>query len=166
MAGFGYVCAVLLALVFVRAGTAKVARPAATAAGFAALGVPAAPAIARAVPLVELALAVALLAVPRAGGIAALVLLAGFSAFLARTVRAGVTVGCNCFGQAGAEPVSGRDLVRNAMLGLLAAAALGATRPTRPSAGAVATAVAAVAVDAVTLRLVGSWRGAQRDRRG
>lgn len=146
MGGFGYVCAVVLAAVFVRAGVAKAIRSEGTVAGFVALGVPRAPAVARAVPAVEMALAVALLSFPRIGGVAALVTLATFSLFLARAVRAGVTVGCNCFGQARAEPVSGRDLVRNAMLATLALAALSTTRPVMPSL--VAAVAAAVVVGA------------------
>jgi uncharacterized membrane protein YphA (DoxX/SURF4 family) len=151
MAGLGYVCAVVLAAVFVRAGAAKVARPSVTTAGFAALGVPAAGAVARAVPLVELALAVTLLAVPLAGGIAALVLLGGFSAFLGKAVRAGVDVGCNCFGQARAEPVSDLDLVRNGLLGLLAAGAVATPRPVAPGVAAVAVGLAAAGLGAGAL---------------
>jgi len=151
MAGFGYACAVVLAAVFVRAGVAKAIRPAGTVAGFVALGVPGAPVVGRAVPAVEIALAVTLLSFPRLGGVAALVTLAAFSAFLARAVRAGVTVGCNCFGQARAEPVSGRDLVRNTMLAVLALAALVATRPVVPSLVAAVAAVAVVAAGVVGL---------------
>lgn len=152
MGGFGYVCAVVLAAVFVRAGVAKAIRSEGTVAGFVALGVPSAPVVARAVPAVEIALAVALLSFPRIGGVAALVSLGAFSVFLARAVRAGVTVGCNCFGQARAEPVSGRDLARNAMLATLALAALSASRPVVPSLVAVLSAAAVVLAGVAILR--------------
>jgi hypothetical protein len=152
MAGFGYVCAVVLAAVFVRAGVAKAVRPQGTVAGFVALGVPGAPVVARAVPAVEIALAVALLSFPRIGGVGAVVTLGAFSVFLARAVRAGVTAGCNCFGQARTEPVSGHDLVRNAMLAALAAAALSASRPVVPSLVATVAAVAIVLAGVVVLR--------------
>ena len=137
MADLGYACAVLLAAVFVRAGAAKLARPAATGATFAALRLPAAGGMARAVPLVELLVAVALLAVPRVGAAAAVVLLAAFSAVLARAVRAGLDTPCNCFGAARADPVSGGVLVRNGLLAGLAVAALAAPRPGTSVAGAV-----------------------------
>lgn len=152
MAGFGYACAAALAAVFVRAGVAKLARPAETAIGFAALGVPAPPLTARIVPLVELVLAAVLLAAPRAGGAAALVLLAAFSAFVGRTLQRGLAVPCNCFGTARAEPVSGVDLLRNLLLGGLAVAALLATEPLVPDVWAVAVAVVAVAAGAGALR--------------
>ncbi|MGI8777076.1 MAG: MauE/DoxX family redox-associated membrane protein [Acidimicrobiales bacterium] len=151
-AGFGYVCAVVLAGVFVGAGVSKAARPAGTVAGFVALGVPGAPVVARALPAVEIALAVALLSFPRIGGVAALVTLGAFSAFLARAVRAGVTAGCNCFGRARADPVSGHDLVRNAMLAALAAAAILTARPVVPSLVATAVAVAVVVAGVAVLR--------------
>ncbi|MGI9023079.1 MAG: MauE/DoxX family redox-associated membrane protein [Acidimicrobiales bacterium] len=151
-AGFGYASAVVLAGVFVRAGVAKAVRPAKTATGFAALGIPAAPAVARVVPAVELALAIALLAFPRIGAAVALVVLAAFSVFLVRAVRAGVTVGCNCFGQARADPLSSLDLVRNGLLGLLAAATLTADRPAVPGIVDLAVIMVAVAAGAAGLR--------------
>ena len=160
MSGFGYACAVVLAAVFVRAAVAKGVRPRDTAAGFAALGVPAPEAAARAVPAAELVLSVLLLAVPRPGGVAALVLLAVFSALLAGVVRRGVTVGCNCFGAARAGPVSGVDLLRNGLLAALAAAALLASSPQVPHPPAIAAAAALVAAGAGSLRLVRARRRA------
>ncbi|HEX3623501.1 MAG TPA: MauE/DoxX family redox-associated membrane protein [Acidimicrobiales bacterium] len=151
MDGLGYACALLLAGVFVRAGAAKLARPATTAAGFAALGVPVAARAARAVPLVELLCAVALIGAPRAGGGAGLVLLAGLSVVLVRALRAGWAVPCNCFGTARAEPVSTTDLVRNALLAGLAAVSLADTHPTVPGPMAVVVAVGAFAAGLVAL---------------
>ncbi len=142
MAELGYACAVLLAAVFVRAGAAKLARPAATAATFSALGVPRAGATARAVPVVELLVAAGLLAGPRAGAVAALALLLPFSVVLARSVRRGSVTPCNCFGSARSDPVSAVDLVRNGLLALAAVAGLWAADPTVPGPGAVAVAVA------------------------
>jgi uncharacterized membrane protein YphA (DoxX/SURF4 family) len=142
MGGLGYACAVLLAAVFVRAGAAKLARPGPTASSFVALGVPAARATARAVPVVELLVAVALLTVPRAGAISALVLLVPFTAVLARAVRRGSDTPCNCFGSARAESVSAVDVVRNVLLGALALVATAAARPVTPATGAAVTAAA------------------------
>jgi uncharacterized membrane protein YphA (DoxX/SURF4 family) len=122
--GIGYVCALVLAAVFVRAAVVKLMRADETQAGFAALHLPAARPLARVVPLVELALAVTLIVVPRIGGVAALVLLAGFTVVLGRAIASGVTAPCNCFGAARAEPVSGRDILRNLVLAGLAVAAL------------------------------------------
>ncbi|MFN2608325.1 MAG: MauE/DoxX family redox-associated membrane protein [Acidimicrobiales bacterium] len=153
MEGFAFSCAVVVAVVFVRAGVAKAVRPQETAVGFSALGVPAAPAVARAVPAAELALAAALLAAPRAGAVAALLLLVVFSAFLARAVAAGSTAPCNCFGQARAGPVSGLDVARNGLLALLAVAALATSRPVVPSVVDVVGVVALTAAGVVALRL-------------
>ena len=164
MEGFGYACAVALGAVFVGAGAAKAARPAETAAGFRALGLPAPPALARLVPLSELGAAAILLAAPRAGGAAALLLLGGFSVFLGRALRRGLTAPCNCFGAVRAEAVSTLDLVRNLGLAALAAAALLAGRPVVPSVPAAAVAVAAVGAGVLVLRAVRarvtrrSWR--------
>lgn len=145
MDGLGYACALLLAGTFVRASAAKVARPAETAMSFVALGVPVAGAAARAVPVVELLVAVALLASPRAGAIGALGLLVPFTAVLARAVAAGIQTPCNCFGAARADPVSAVDVARNLLLMGLAVAAATATEPTWPAAGAAAVAAVAFA---------------------
>ena len=113
----GLVASGFLAFVLVWAGASKLAYPAEVASGFAALGLPAAPVLARVVPVVELGLAVALLAVPVAGALGTLVLLALFSAVLARAVLRGVDTGCGCFGAGSyARRVSWRDLLRNAVL--------------------------------------------------
>ena len=133
MDGLGYACALVLAAVFVRAGAAKLARPVETAASFAALGVPAPGLLARAVPFVELLVAAALIAEPRAGGLVALLLLVGFSGFLVRAVRAGSQAPCNCFGSVRADPVSSVDVARDLLFGILAATSLAAPGPTRPS---------------------------------
>lgn len=123
--------ALVLAAVFVRAGVAKLSRRAETEAGLRAMRVPAARPLALGVPLVELATAVLLIAAPRAGGIASLVLLVIFTGVLVRAIASGVTAPCNCFGAARAEPVSIKDVVRNIVLaGLAVAAAVAAAPPT------------------------------------
>ena len=146
MAGFAYAGAVVLAAVFVRAAAAKLARPRDAAAGFDALGVPAPAAMAWLVPAAELAVATLLVAVPRAGGVAALVLLVPFTLVLARAVRAGVLTGCACFGSSSRRPVSGRDLVRN---GVLAAMALVVSAAAEPRAAVLVLTGVAVAIVAV-----------------
>lgn len=156
MDGLGYACALLLAALFVWAGAAKLARPAATAAGFTALGVPAGATVARAMPFVELAVAATLLAAPRPGAIVAVLLLTVFSAFLARAVLSGIHAPCNCFGTARADPVSWADVARNAMLAGLAVAGLGAPRPAVPGAAAVALVAGVSACGYLVLRTLRS----------
>lgn len=153
--GTGYAAAVVLAALFLRAATAKLARPGDAAGAFRGLGLPAADVLARAVPATELVLAAVLLAAPRAGAAAALVVLVAFSVVVARAVGAGVATPCACFGTSTAEPVSGTDLVRNGLLGVLATWALLAPRPVVPDP--VAAVVVAGAVGA-GYAVVARWR--------
>ena len=151
MSGVGYVAACVTAGVLAWAGVAKWQRPRGTAASFAGLGLPAPEVLARAVPVAELSVAAGLVVVPRAGAVAALVLLAAFTAVLARAVAGGVGVGCACFGAAATRPVSSVELVRNAGLMALAAAALGASAPVRPAVEDVILVSTAVVVGVVGL---------------
>lgn len=125
MAGVGYGCAFLLAFVFVRAAVAKLNRPTETAAAFATMGLPVPHVLSRVVPTTELALAVALVASPPIGAVAAIAVLGVFSVVLSRHV--GSEAGCGCFGSASTRPVSRSDLVRNAALAAMALVALLAT---------------------------------------
>lgn len=112
--------ALVLALVFVWAAVAKLRNRSTTTRSFEAFGLPAAAALAVLVPLVELALAAALVVNPVLGATLALPVLAGFTAQLLLARRRGVVTGCGCFG--GARPASPTvELTRNAAL---AAAAL------------------------------------------
>lgn len=141
-------CGLVLAAVFVRAATAKVARLSSAENGFAALGLPAPAALARVVPSGELTVAVLLIAAPRAGGLAAAAVLAVFTAVLVRAVVAGTRAGCPCFGTARMHPVSGLDVVRNCLLSALAVVALWAPEPVLPEP--------AQAVGAIALCLMGA----------
>jgi hypothetical protein len=106
------VAALVLAAVFAWSGIAKlVRRPDLTQ-----LGLPAQ--TWWVLSFVEIDLAVALVISPVVGGIGALGLLAGFTAFLVARRNSGV--GCGCFGSAKAEPISSQDLMRNAALLVLA----------------------------------------------
>jgi hypothetical protein len=80
--------------------------------------------LAIALPLVELAIAVALLPAATAawGALAAALLLATFTAAVARTLLQGREVDCNCFGSLGSSRISRWTLVRNVTLLALAAA--------------------------------------------
>lgn len=106
--------ALVLAAVFAWSAVSKIVRR----PDMTALGLPVWTAPVTAV--VELALAVALLVRPADGGVAALAVLAGFTAFLAR--RVGTGAGCGCFGTT-TEPVTSQDLMRNAALLAVAAVA-------------------------------------------
>lgn len=147
--------AVVLAGVFAWAGVAKLARPAATAAVLRAFALPGASVLARGVPAVELALVGLLLARPRAGGLAALGLLALFSGLLVtRLARGAGDVACGCFGGTRSTGGAAVELVRNGLLGGLAVAALGAPTPVAPQLPAVVALGAALASGAVLLALV------------
>jgi len=119
----GYAAALLLAAVFGWAGLAKFRTRDQTARTFRAFGLAAPDALAVGVPVTELVLAVGLVVVPGWAALGALAVLAGFTTVLVRAMRAGVDVGCGCFGTAKREPVSFVELIRN---GLLATAAVAA----------------------------------------
>lgn len=137
MSDVAYVTAVVLAGLFAWAGVAKLLDREQTARAFTALGLPAPGLLSTAVPLVELALAVCLLAFPAPAALAALGLLAAFTTILVRAVRAGVDVGCRCFGSARTEPVSSVEVLRNGLLGGAATVASFATGPVVPQPSAV-----------------------------
>lgn len=156
MTGIAMSSAAVLALVLVWAGSAKLRDRERTASGFRAIGVPAPGVLAIAVPLAELVTAVLLVAVPRIGGLAALVMLTAFSLFLVTRIRTGAAVGCGCFGSARERPPSLVELVRNAGLATLAVAATATPRavvPALPDAVVVATVVAVGAVGLALLDL-------------
>jgi len=128
------IAAILLATTFVAAGAAKLIRYPRWRSALEGYRLAAAPrgAIAMGVPIVEVAVALSLVFLSQAVGAAlALVLLALFSAAIARAAsRGGRRVPCGCFGGAGS-----RDyrllLARNAVLSAAAAVVLleGSDRP-------------------------------------
>src|SRR5690242_20584973 len=79
-------------------------------------------AAALALPVVELAAAVALVVRPSAqwGGLVALALLVAFIGGITNVLVHGRTPDCNCFGQIATAPVTWRTLVRNGVLAALA----------------------------------------------
>lgn len=153
MAGLGYAAAIVLGVVLGLAAVTKLADRPGTARSFVAFGLPRS--LAAVVPVVELAVAGALLVAPAWGAAAALPLLALFTTFLARAIRRGVTAPCNCFGGAGRMPVSGVDLARNVALLAAGVAALFAPRPRVPGAGAALVVGAIAAAVVLALRRVG-----------
>jgi methylamine dehydrogenase accessory protein MauD len=77
-------------------------------------------------PLAELGTAALLVFRPTGqwGALAALLLLVAFMAGIANALRHGVTPDCNCFGQIHSAPAGRETLIRNGVLGALAAVAL------------------------------------------
>jgi methylamine dehydrogenase accessory protein MauD len=118
-----------LALVFAVAGSAKLRDFAGTAAMLRSFGVPkpAVDSLARALPVAEIAVALALLptALAHAGSIAACVLLLLFTAAIGINLARGRTPECRCFGQVAAAPIGATTLFRNiVLLGLAAFASV------------------------------------------
>ena len=106
--------ALVLAVVFAWSSLAKLV----TQPDMTELGLP--KGTSNAVSIVEVLLAVALLLSSANGGLAALVVLAGFTTFLLRRVNRGQS--CACFG-ASASPVTWTSIARNIVLLALAAVA-------------------------------------------
>ena len=150
--------AIVLAAVFAVAAVAKLRQPATTTSSFAALGLPSPSVLTYAVPAVEAVLAVALVIAPAPAAWAAVVLLAAFTVVLARAIAKGTGAPCACFGSArrATEPVSGVELVRNAMLAALAIVATGAPAGDTgvPSLPALVIVTVAVAAGRLVLGLV------------
>jgi peroxiredoxin len=119
---------VLLAAVFGLAGGAKLFDLRGSRRAVADFGVPpgAASVLGVALPLAELATAIALLvpATAGAGAIAALILLLCFVAGVARAMRKGLDVDCGCFGPVYSATAGSATLARNAVLAALAAVAV------------------------------------------
>lgn len=112
------------------------------------------PALARVVPVVELAAVIALLAAPwtPAAAWATVGLLAVFTVALFLALTRPEPVPCNCFGAMSERPVGGASLVRNGWLIALAVVATGTERPVH----ALAVATLVVAFGAITTVLARS----------
>lgn len=152
-ADVGYAAALVVAAVYLVAGVAKLSDRPSTASTFAALGVPAPRPMATLVPLAEIGLGAGLVVAPRPAAAAALAVVAAFTAVLGRALRAGVRVGCGCFGTARREPISFVEVVRNGLLAVATAVALLAPAPRWPGLAAVVAVTAATAAAAVVLAL-------------
>jgi peroxiredoxin len=121
-----WIARLALAAVFALSASGKLADRAGTRRAVAEFGVPAgrAVAVAWALPLAEACLALALLPSASApwAGLAALALLGGFTAAVARLLRRGRRPACSCLGAVSAEPIGPMTVVRNAALMAVAAA--------------------------------------------
>ncbi|HUF32578.1 MAG TPA: MauE/DoxX family redox-associated membrane protein [Acidimicrobiales bacterium] len=153
MDAVAYCVALVLATTFAWAGVAKLRDRGTTERTFRAFGLPAPAGLATAVPVAELGLAAGLVLVPGWAAVVALAVLAGFTTLLVRALRAGVDVGCGCFGTARSEPVSFVELVRNGVLALAAVIAATAPRVVVPTLESVVAVTTAAAVAALVLAL-------------
>lgn len=130
-----------LAVVFAVAGATKIGRRAETESTLDAFGMPAGlrRPVAMTLPLVELAVAVALLPAASSpyAAVAATLMLAAFSLAVARVLIRGDQVDCNCFGALGSDEVSRSTLVRDLAL-LVPATFLAAVTWSDPGPGAFA----------------------------
>lgn len=119
------VARIVLAMIFGVAGVAKLADPNGSRKALTGFGVPESFAIPLgwALPLVEIAVAIALLPLATAwfGGVGALGLLVIFLVGISVNLARGNAADCHCFGQLHSEPVSAKVLVRNAALAVVAA---------------------------------------------
>lgn len=119
------VARIVLAVIFGVAGIAKLADPAGSRKALTGFGVPeplAGP-LGWALPIFEVAVAVALLPLATAwfGGVGALALLLVFLLGISVNLARGNAADCHCFGQLHSEPVSSKVLVRNGALAVAAA---------------------------------------------
>jgi thiol-disulfide isomerase/thioredoxin len=126
------ITALILTAVFSVAGITKLTDQPGTRTAVREFGGPVflVPLLAFLLPIAELTVAVALLfpATRGAGAAGALGLLALFSAAIAVSLARGKTPDCHCFGQLHSAPASWKTLVRNGLLGSIAAGLLVATR--------------------------------------
>ncbi|CAM3876829.1 MauE/DoxX family redox-associated membrane protein [Smaragdicoccus niigatensis] len=110
----------LLAVVFAVAGSAKLVNPEAVATAVREFGVPRVLVrpVARALPVIELALAISLVVAATAlwAGIASIVLLALFTSAMAISLARGRRPDCRCFGQVQSSPIGARSVIRNVFL--------------------------------------------------
>lgn len=154
MTGLASLFAIAVALTLAAAAVAKGRDPDRTTADFAALGLPLPGILARLVPAVEVAVAIALLVVPGWGAVAAVALFTLFTALLVSLVRSGQPIACSCFGAVSDEPVSWVEVTRNLVLLAATVAVVPLERLVIPSfAGVVAFSAAAV-IGAVVIQLI------------
>lgn len=155
--GAATVAALSVAAVFALAAVTKIVTPATTVTDFAALGLPAAGSLARLVPVVEAAIAVTLVARPRAGAALAIVALAGFTVVLVAAVTSGRDVSCGCLGPLGRRPVGWGSVARNGALAVLALVAAATPAPVVPDLPSVIAVSTLAVLLATVVGVVGLW---------
>jgi uncharacterized membrane protein YphA (DoxX/SURF4 family)/thiol-disulfide isomerase/thioredoxin len=150
---------IVLAAVFAVAAVGKLLDLEGSRRAVRNFGVPGrvAPAVGVVLPLVELAIAVALVpeSTARWAALAALVLLLGFIAGIANALRRGDAPDCHCFGQIHSAPAGRGTLARNALLAAMAAVVVAdGPGPTIASWVSARTAAELAAVGAGVLALI------------
>lgn len=118
---FSSLSTIALALVFLVAAITKLVAPEKTRSEFANLGLPQSQRLSRLVPALEFVVVCLLILMPRIGGIAAVVMICGFTGVLLRALRSGRSVSCGCLGALSNKPISYWTIARNGGLLLLAA---------------------------------------------
>lgn len=154
MTGLATLLALAVAATLVVAAIAKLREPQRTAGDFMALGLPLPSLLARLVPAVELAVAVALVVVPGWGAVAAVGLFVLFTVLLVSLVRSGQPIACSCFGAVSDEPVSWVEVARNGVLVAAAVAVTPIDRLAVPGFAAVVAFSAAAIIGIVIIQLV------------
>ena len=148
-------CQVALAVVFIVSGVAKALDPAGTRQALLDFRVPSGlvPLMVLGLPAAELGTAALLVLPPtgRAGGLAAVALLLGFSAVVVSALRSGRAPQCRCFGSLSAARVSGWTLRRNGALLVLALGACLANADDRRSVAALLAVVGGLALGGLVL---------------
>lgn len=153
MTGLASILAVAVAATLAVAAIAKLREPARTATDFRTLGLPLPSVLARVVPGLEITVAVALLAIPGWGAVAAFGLLTLFTALLVSLVRSGQQIACACFGAVSDEPVSWVEVVRNVALLAATATVIPIDRLEIPGLAAVVAASAAGLIAILAIQL-------------
>ncbi len=148
------VAAVALALVMLYAAQSKLRTHQTTTRSFRQLGLPQPSFVAWLVPLAEIAIAVALMFFPGWGGVAAFVMLVGFTTFLVSILRSDAQLSCGCFGSTSNEPVSIVEIGRNLILLGLAAASTSIEHLTWPSLAAIMVVSLAGVIGLTVVQLV------------
>ena len=148
------VAAVILAIVMLYAAQSKLRAHEATSRDFQQLGLPQPAVVAWLVPLAEIAIAVALVATPGWGGVAAFIMLIGFTTFLVSILRSGAQVSCACFGSTNNEPVSVVEVGRNLILLTLAAASASIERLVQPTLASVMVVSIAALIGLTLVQLI------------
>jgi hypothetical protein len=161
----GTLCALITACVLLWAAAVKLRSPNSTAAALSALEIPglssgsgrAANRVARLLPTAEIAVAGLLVAAPRLGALAAVVMFGVFTVVVGRVLvtKPGESIRCGCFG-ASSGPITAATVVRNVVLIVCAAvpAVVEETVRSFPSFAAMVTVTSAVVVSAVAVQLI------------
>jgi hypothetical protein len=146
------VAAGFVGIVLLLAGLAKLAAPDwRRAAGVSVGGNPVVGQALSVLPIAEIGCGALVIAGFRWAGVAAAVLLVGFTAVLGRRLRRHDATPCGCFGEVSAGPVSGLSIARNLVLVGAAVIVAGGWDPGRQGSGLIVGRLAGAAVGIVVV---------------